>query len=178
MNLLIRHQVTTDLTVEPVTLSEAKAAMKVAFTDDDTFITNLITASRLWLENYTGLAFGAKTQVVTADLEAGEEWKIYGGPVTTISSVTFKSYVSSDADTLVVDEDYYVTGDMFYPMYSGRYVITFVGGYTTLPSDLEEDIKKLTAWQYQNRGINLSNEATSLVDFPKLNSEFYKRVVI
>jgi uncharacterized phiE125 gp8 family phage protein len=178
MNLLIRHQVTTDLTVEPVTLNEAKAAMKVAFTDDDTYITNLITASRLWLENYTGLAFGAKTQVVTVDLVCDEEWKIYGGPVSSITSVTYKSYIGDTEETLTAGEHYVLTGDMFWPLYTGRYVITFVGGYTTLPSDLEEDIKKLTAWQYQNRGINLSNEATSLVDFPKLNAEFYKRVVI
>jgi hypothetical protein len=178
MNSLIRHHVTSDLVAEPVSLTEAKAAAKVAFTDDDTFISGLITASRIWLENYTGLALGTKTQVVTVDLEADEEWVIYGGPVNNITSVTFKSNISDTADTLVVDDDYYITGDVFYPMYSGRYVITFSGGYSNVPGDIKEDIKKLTAWQYQNRGINLSNEATSLVDFPKLNSEFYKRVVI
>jgi uncharacterized phiE125 gp8 family phage protein len=178
MNLLVSHTVTTDLVTEPVTLTEAKAAMKVAFTDDDTFITNLIVASRKWLENYTGLAMGSKTQVVTVDLDAGCEYKLPGGPVTSITSVTFKGNITADADTLDVDDDYYLTGDIIYPSYTGRYVVTFVGGYSTLPSDLEEDIKKITAFQYQNRGINLSNEATSLVDFPKLNSEYYRRVVI
>ena len=38
--------------VEPVTLSEAKAHLRVDSTDDDAYIATLITAAREWVEAY------------------------------------------------------------------------------------------------------------------------------
>lgn len=42
----------TDPAVEPVTLSEAKAHLRVDTADDDTYITGLIRAAREWVEQY------------------------------------------------------------------------------------------------------------------------------
>lgn len=43
---------TTPPTVEPVTLSEAKAHLRVDATEDDAYITALIAAAREWCEQY------------------------------------------------------------------------------------------------------------------------------
>jgi hypothetical protein len=40
------------------------------------------------------------------------------------------------------------------------------------------DLKRIVAWAYQNRGIELSNEVASLTGFPELFSVYYKKVVI
>ena len=42
---------------EPVTLAEAKTHMRIDSTDDDTYITELITAARILAENYTKRSF-------------------------------------------------------------------------------------------------------------------------
>lgn len=42
----------TQPTVEPVTLAEAKAHLRVDTTDDDAYITGLIRAAREWVEEY------------------------------------------------------------------------------------------------------------------------------
>jgi uncharacterized phiE125 gp8 family phage protein len=42
----------TEPAVEPVTLTEAKQHLRVDTSDDDTYITGLITAARQWVEEY------------------------------------------------------------------------------------------------------------------------------
>jgi hypothetical protein len=58
------------------------------------------------------------------------------------------------------------------------YEMTVNVGYLTIPKDAENDILAITAYTYQNRGIDLSNENASLVDFPMLASAYYKRLAI
>lgn len=47
--------------LEPVTLAEARAHLRVTNTDEDTLITSLITAARQWAEEYTRRAFVTQT---------------------------------------------------------------------------------------------------------------------
>jgi len=54
-------KVTTKPTVEPVTLAEAKAHLKVTYTNEDSLITAMIQAAREEAENYTQLAFVEQT---------------------------------------------------------------------------------------------------------------------
>jgi hypothetical protein len=56
--------------------------------------------------------------------------------------------------------------------------ILYQCGYTTVPDDILNDLKRIVAWSYQNRGIELSNETASLTSFPELASIWYKRIVI
>ena len=61
-------KVTTPPASEPLTLAEAKAHLKVDFTDDDTLITSLIAAARDYAEQLTGRAL--LTQTITQTLDA------------------------------------------------------------------------------------------------------------
>lgn len=57
MSSRIRLALITPPSVEPVTLAETKAWLKVDGTDDDALITSLITAARTSAEDYTRRAF-------------------------------------------------------------------------------------------------------------------------
>jgi hypothetical protein len=167
MNLLISYEIQSDASAEPLTLADAKAAMKVSFTDDDALITDLCTAARQWLENYTGVALRPKTVKVVVEM-ASDEWYQLPRPVTGIVSVTL------DHDCV----DYKLYGDMIKVHYPGIHEILVQCGYATAPDDMVNDLKRIVAWAYQNRGIELSNEVASLTGFPELFSVYYKKVVI
>jgi hypothetical protein len=172
MNTLISKTVTTDIVTELVTVEDAKLWLKISFTEDDTLIASLIKAARIYLENLTNFALGAKTMEIIADLDYTESYYL-PAPLTNI--LTFKRWNGTE---FVDNTGYYLFRNSLALDDSGRYKITFTCGYTTLPADFKTDILKLVAWNYQNRGLDFSNENTSLVDFPKLASEFYKQIVI
>jgi hypothetical protein len=167
MNLLIAKEIQQDLTTEPLSLAEAKAAMKVNFTDDDAFITDLIKTARLWLENYTGRQLGTKVIKLVVDMTA-HDWYELPGPVTGLVSVTM------GCDCV----DYKNYGDQLMVYYPGIHEILVSCGYTTVPEDYMTDLKRIVAWSYQNRGIDLSNEAATLTDFPELMTSYHKKLVI
>ena len=172
MNILISKTVTTDIVTELVTVDDAKLWLKILFSEDDAIIASLIKAARLYLENLTNCALGAKTMEIIADLDYAESYYL-PSPLTAISTFT-----RWDGSAFVATTGYYLFRNSLAIDESGRYKITFTCGYTVLPADFKTDILKLVAWNYQNRGLDFSNENTSLVDFPKLASDFYKQIVI
>ena len=172
MNSLISKTVTTDIVTELVTVDEAKLWLKITFSEDDSIIASLIKAARLYLENLTNFALGQKTMEIIVDLDYTESYYL---PAPLTSILTFTRW---DGSAFVGNNGYYLFRNSLAINDSGRYKITFTCGYTVLPADFKTDILKLVAWNYQNRGLDFSNENTSLVDFPKLASEFYKQIVV
>ncbi len=171
MNLLLENSIVTDYAAPPVSLSTAKAYMKVNFSDDDALITSLVKNATLWLENYTSLSYAYRTIKLTIEMNANEFY-LLPGPV---RSVTAVSIIEGDD---VPVSDYLLVGGQIKVYASAIYEITVNVGYQTIPKDAENDILAITAYTYQNRGIDLSNENASLVDFPLLSSSYYKRLAI
>lgn len=60
-------KVKTDPTEEPVTLEEAKLFLRVDHTDEDDLISSIITAARVWAEEYTQRAFVTQTLTLLLD---------------------------------------------------------------------------------------------------------------
>lgn len=170
-------KVITDISVEPVSLSDAKAWMRVVdYTSDDTLITNLVKGSRILLENYTGLSFGTKTIEATFDIT--HEAEVPYSPLQSMTSV-YKRYDNSWV-LMTVNVDYWVFNNTIKVAAPGLYKMTYVAGYTSLPEPLKTDIKVITAWQYENRGIKFNEEATATA-YPfvnLLNARTYRKVVI
>ena len=169
MNLLLDTEIIQDYTTEPVSVATAKAYMKVNFADDDTLIESLIKNARIWLENYTGKAYGTRSVKLTIEMTAGE-WYELPGPVQSVDSITSVEYGDCPAYTLL--------GSQIRIYSDGIYSIFLTYGFTTIPEDAKNDILSITAYTYQNRGIDLSNEGANLVDFPMLATQYQRRVPI
>lgn len=135
---------------EPVTLSEAKASIKVpaAITSDDTLITQLITAARKKIEMYLGISLVSRTVDLYMDINNCEPADLPFGPVTAVTEIT-----NSDDETVDAD-NYKVVGlnnkQLDYPN-AGKVTITFT---TAGASDAEYKtyILRQVAWLYENRG--------------------------
>ena len=174
--------VTSDLVAEPLSLTEAKAWMRIVdYTTDDTLITSLIKSTRKNLEKYTGLSFGTKTLDVIMENDK-LEFELPYSPVQSVTSV--EKWDGDEWVTLTADTDYYVIEDCLQVFTKAKFRIVYVAGYTALPEDLVSDMKVLVAWQYKNRGLNFqadSDNAASVTQNPMtnlLNAKSYRKVVI
>lgn len=170
MNLLLDTEITSDYTTEPVSLATAKAYMKVNFSDDDTIITSLIKNARIWLENYTGKSYGERQSTLRIEMNA-MEWYDLPGPVISVDAVQYGSQSLGCGD-------YELMGSQIRMYQSGIHVIYLTYGYSTIPEDAKNDILSITAYTYQNRGIDLSNENATPTDFPMLATQYQRRVAI
>lgn len=74
---------------EPVTISEAKAHLRVDDSNSDSLITGLITAARLQAEHATGRALMAQTWDVWLDGFSGPEIEIPLPPLQSITSIKY-----------------------------------------------------------------------------------------
>jgi len=170
MNLLLDTEITSDYTTEPVSLATAKAYMKVNFSDDDSMIESLIKNARVWLENYTGKSYGTRQATLKIEMNA-MEWYELPGPVQSVDAVQI-------GNQSVGCDGYDLAGSQIRIYQSGIYTIYLTYGFTTIPEDAKNDILSITAYTYQNRGIDLSNEAAAPTDFPMLATQYQRRVPI
>jgi uncharacterized phiE125 gp8 family phage protein len=82
-------RVITPPSVEPITLVEAKAHLRVDHTDDDTLIQGLIAASRTSCENWTGRAFITQTLELVIDDFPSDEILIPKPPLQSVTSIKY-----------------------------------------------------------------------------------------
>jgi len=144
INSEFQVEVVTDLSVEPVTLQEAKDYMRISSDSENDLIEELITSARERIEKYTGLSLGLKT------LKA--YWfyfhipaEIPYGPVTAINSVV------DDND---VELEYTARGLQYKTLeaYSTQgLAIEYEAGFTIVPKGLKLAILKQVSTDYENR---------------------------
>lgn len=92
--------------VEPVSLSDAKAHMRVDGSDEDQLIGALITAARLLVERSAGLAL--ITQKWSVLLDAWPDGQVIELPLAPVRSVdALKVYAEDDVSTLIDPAQYY-----------------------------------------------------------------------
>jgi uncharacterized phiE125 gp8 family phage protein len=79
----------TDPDLEPVTLVEAKAQMRVDTTDEDDFHTELIVVGREWCEWYTGRALVDQTWQLRFEGYSSEAFALRRSPVIAVDSFVY-----------------------------------------------------------------------------------------
>lgn len=138
-------------TVEPVTLTETKAHLRVDGSDEDDLITALIVAARQWAENYTNKVFVERT--LRADIPAFyDEVKLPYGPVSAITSVQYWSTDSPSTQETLDSGVYGLHRDVMFRNYGESWEsvyprpdavsITYTAGYgsTSSPLDYRENV--------------------------------------
>ena len=94
---------TTDATVEPVSLTDAKHHLRVSGSDDDNYITSVITAARQVAEDYTGRAFITQTWTLEQDTFPS----VFYLPRPPLIGVTHIKYTDTAGSSQTVSSDDY-----------------------------------------------------------------------
>lgn len=149
--------------VEYLTLTQLKAHLQITYTDDDTYLTDLIPATRQAIEQFCNISLVAKTVTLFADLYCERE--IPYGPVSSFTSASLKTDIG-EYTVKTANTDYEVDGitngfQIFRPFISGRWKLIFIAGYAAakVPKDIILDHKRICGYCYENKG---DQELTSL----------------
>jgi uncharacterized phiE125 gp8 family phage protein len=152
---LVRH---TAPVVEPVSLAEAKAQCRVDGTDEDAYLSSLITAAREYVENVLDLSL--VTQVWEARYDTFPLWEIIlprppmqTGTVTVIyrDEAGAMQTITSAANAFQVDA--YATPGRIYPLYEGVWpavrgdensvTVRWTAGYGASGANVPQTVKSL-----------------------------------
>lgn len=142
-------------TLEPVSLAEAKAHLRVLSSDEDTLIEALVKGAREQAELFTGRAFVTQTWDFTFDNFPDDDCEMISIPKPKLQSVTHVKYIDGAlADQTWASSNYRVLIDgergRIIPVYSGLYPsittqknavsIRFIAGYGDV-DDVPQSIK-------------------------------------
>lgn len=162
----MRLELVTAPASEPITLAEARDFCRVSGTDEDSLFNLLITAARIYAENYTSRALISQEWNLYLDcgeLQGAEILKLPKGNILSIAQVAYYD----DEGTLVVlpSQTYQLSGrglaltnNESWPV-PGReldaFEIRFSAGYGAASADVPEPIRQairlLVAHWYENR---------------------------
>ena len=107
---MLKIEVITDLTDEPVSLEDVKAMLRITGNGHNAALLSMITMARKYLEGVLNKSLGEKTLKLTSD----DEYDTYNLPYG-------PNQVITDEDE---DDD-------------GNYVYTYTTGYETVPDDIK-----------------------------------------
>jgi uncharacterized phiE125 gp8 family phage protein len=99
-------KVTTQPTVEPITLAEAKLHLRVDDTDSDDLITSLISSARQKVEAFTRRSLITQTITAVWDRPVGDVLELPATPLASVTSV--KQYAPDGSSQTVSAGDYFV----------------------------------------------------------------------
>lgn len=166
----LARAITSEPSVEPVTLNEARDFMRVDYDDDDALIKELIKAARRHAENVTERAFINQTWTLGLDCFWGSS--VLYLPRPPLSSVTSITYVDTDGNSQTVAASTYSVDTTHEPgrvwlAYGQTWptpraernavTVTYVAGYGAAASSVPETariaIKMMVSDMYENRDV-------------------------
>ena len=191
MNLQVR--IVTDMTAEPVELSEVKNFCKVTGTQDDALITLLIISARKALEKYTSSSFG-ETTIHAYWQQIPGDWivELPYGPIISVDAI-YKIDEQGTEEALTLNTDYYVIGDQDFKIkleqfWSTGYTVSrslrveYTAGYGNsatepLPDELRMAIMKQVSTDYNFRDNIQDAGSTALANNAKSLAAPYRKKV-
>jgi len=139
--------IVSDAVAIPITLAKVKEHLNVDFDDQDDKITDLLASAFREVELY--LELGLKTKTVRMSyVQINGTVLMPFSPIQSITSVT-----DLDGTALVEGTDYSFSGDKTkISAYSQNGIkVTYVGGFTSLPADIENAILDIIAVDFDNK---------------------------
>lgn len=156
---------------EYLTLTQLKAHLQITYTDDDTYLTDLIASCRAALEQFCNISLVQKTITLFADLYCERELPY--GPVVSLTSASLKdgnSVYNAQTSGTGYELDGISGGfQVFRPLISGRYKLVYVAGYVAakVPKDLILDHKRICGYCYENKGDQALTSLQGGMERPK-----------
>jgi uncharacterized phiE125 gp8 family phage protein len=156
---------TTPPTVEPISLAEAKAHLRVTHTDDDTFISTLIITARRIIEQRYGLSF--MQQGWSVFLDRWPDNPMLTLPLYPVQSVTDVKIYGDDDVAATLDPAHYFLDAASRPsrliLRQGRIVpppgrrangieVKLTAGFSSVPQQVKQALLIIVADYYANRG--------------------------
>ena len=150
-------------TVEPLSLSEAKAHCRIYGSDDDGLIAGYIMAAVSLAENSTNRALATQTWELTIDRDWPEVIVLPRSPTQSVTSVTY--YDSAGSLQTLASNQYRVdvtlpqgriepAYDVTWPVVRDQartIIVRFVAGYTQIPEPIRQALLLLVGHFYENR---------------------------
>lgn len=150
---------------EPVSLSEAKAHLRIDHADEDTYIGSLISAARAYFETQCQKAFATQSYLLTLDsFPSSDDVRLDRGPVLEITAL---KYDDSDGIEQTLDPNDYVLDNANEPGWlipidsgwpatmsaTGAVRVEYIAGWEagTLPADVKAGMLLLVGHWYNNR---------------------------
>lgn len=165
---------------EPLTLTEAKTHLRVDGSDDDTYITSLITVARKYCEGFQNRAYITQTYDLTLDAFPINNITLKPPPIQSVTSIKYYDTAGTeytfDASNYIVDTDsepgrislgYLKTWPIITLQPINGVKIRFTAGYGDAASSVPETVKQamllLIGHWYENRepvitGMSVSSE--------------------
>ena len=135
-------------------VTDVKSHLYITHTNDDTYLTALITRARKQIQNYCSIAIGSQEYEWLFDGVGSVEYQIPFQPVITVDDVLEKTDFG-EYTSIVLYTAYDVDGvneKTFTPFYDGRFKVQYTTGYTTVPDDLKQGWLMQIGYLYENRG--------------------------
>uniref|UniRef100_UPI0037C099FF head-tail connector protein n=1 Tax=Flavobacterium sp. TaxID=239 RepID=UPI0037C099FF len=147
---------------EPVTLSQAKAHVRVDHSDDDTLLTATIKAARAHIEAACAVRFAPRTGVTMRCDGFADLARLPEAPVTSITSITYLDTAGASqtlATTVYelradgIDAGIVLKPNQTWPAIQtgSRITVTAAIGYATVPEDAYHAMLMLIGHFYENR---------------------------
>jgi uncharacterized phiE125 gp8 family phage protein len=168
--------VITPPAVEPVTLTEMKAHLRVDISNEDALISGLISAAREQAEETLRRSLGAQTLELVLTTWPSRSVELLRGPVRSIVSV---EYTDIDGEEGEIDEgDYYLAagGNLVLAALASWPVVTirelrirYEAGYATpaqIPVRYRQAIKMLVGDWYEHRESTLIDRGVAAHEMP------------
>lgn len=177
------YKITAEPSVEPLTLTEAKAHLRVDFTDDDTYIDTIIKSARKVCEKYCNIVFITQTWRQNEN-NFGAYIDLSVSPVQSVT--TIKYYDTAEVQQTLATANYQVdtlsdTGAIYegvtlgFPSISSNTInpieVIYVCGYglaVSVPEDIKAAILLMISHLYENREpVNIGLGYGQQIPMPK-----------
>ena len=156
---------TTPPVAEPVSLSEAKAHLRITHSDDDTYIASLITTARRMMESRLSLALMPQAWALFADCWPDDG--IFNLPLHPVTSIESIAVFSDDDTASTIDPSHFYLDTASRParlvLRHGRFFgppgrkangirISFEAGFAEVPAELKQALLITIADWFAKRG--------------------------
>lgn len=149
-------------TAEPVSLTQAKAHLRVDHSDDDAAIAGMVKAARAHVEAACAVRFSARTGVTFKCDGFSDLARLPEAPVSSITSI---AYIDTDGASQTLSSNVYelradgidagivLKINQSWPaiQVGSRITVTAAIGYATVPEDIYHAMLMLIAHWYENR---------------------------